>query len=307
MVAWCVLCSSATAFTHHVVRGENLGRLAQRLYGKAALEEVLLVANRLQGASGRAVIAGMPLEIPAVSHHRVAAGETWNSIASEWLGWARRGEILAFVNDAKAWVPPVAGTEVVIPYNLRYVARRGDSTQSIAYRFLGKRDRAWMIATYNGLQRARLRHGEVVLIPLVDLSLTEEGKRLAKLDAKRTAGEAKGADRRAQRQADQSLPSLREHVRFGRYVEAVATGESLLARGQLNVPQRAAIYEQLTTAYVALALKARATNACRLWREADPKLELNVVDHSPKIIDACGLAGRVEAPGAPQEVRGVAQ
>ena len=33
------------------------------------------------------------------------------------------------------WVPPVTGREIVVPYPLRYVVKKGESTLSVAYHF----------------------------------------------------------------------------------------------------------------------------------------------------------------------------
>ncbi|MFP6687197.1 MAG: LysM peptidoglycan-binding domain-containing protein [Polyangiaceae bacterium] len=300
---WALVLMSATmaapaqAFQHIVVRGESIPRIAEWMYGRVEFERVIVAANRLDGSRGSAIVAGMPLEIPALGHHIVSGGETWHSIAAAHLGWTRRGDVLARLNDAEPWVPPAEGREIVLPYNLRYVARRGDTTQALAYRFLGRRDRPWIIAKYNGLQRARLRHGEVLLIPLHDVQLSEAGRAAARKATSRARSQLGGADRVAQRQAKVEIPKLKSDVRHGRYIEAVARGEALLANGRLTQPQFAAVNALLTVTYVALGLRQRATAACKRWGEADPDRVLDPIEHSPKIFEACTVG---VAPGQHQ-------
>jgi hypothetical protein len=309
VLASVALAAPAWGFQHVVVRGETIARIAERMYGKVELERVIVAANRLGGSTGSAIVAGMPIEIPALGHHVVLSGETWHSIAAAYLGWTRRGEILARLNDAEPWVPPAKGREIVLPYNLRYVARRGDSTQSLAYRFLGRRDRSWIVAGYNGLQRARLRHGEVLLIPLSELALSVAGREAAARSTRLAQSQAAGFDRAAQTRAKKAIPKLVADVRHGRYVEAVALAESLRASGRLSQPQSATIHQQLTVAYVALGLRSRAELACKQWGEADSERVLDPVEHSPKIFEVCvlGVAGGGARRGsaAPANSRGV--
>ena len=58
------------------------------------------------------------------------------------------------------WLTPSDGQEILVPYNLRYVAQPNDSTLTIAYRFLGERDKAWMLDRYNRLHGKPPRRGK---------------------------------------------------------------------------------------------------------------------------------------------------
>lgn len=281
------LSQSGFAFTHVVVRGETIAHIAERMYGRVELERVIVAANGLDSGGGNIIVPGMRLEIPAVGHHKVLPGETWQSVAAELLGDSSRGDVLARVNSSQPWLRPVVGRAIIIPFNLRYVASRGDNTQRVAYRFLGRRDRAWMVASYNNLKRGRLRLGEVLLIPLTDLKLTSEGRLAAMNASALVRSQGGGEARESQRRAAERLPKLFAHVRQGQYVRVVAEGEALLARGGLSRPQLAAVYEQLTVAYVALGASGLAATACASWAKHDTQRTLNPTDHSPKIIAVC--------------------
>src|SRR5450432_2227605 len=79
--------NDAHAFPHVVKKGETLAQIAEKLYGKIELEQLLVAANGLEATPGAApILPGMRLEVPAVSHRRVVAGETWNGLAEELLG-----------------------------------------------------------------------------------------------------------------------------------------------------------------------------------------------------------------------------
>jgi hypothetical protein len=289
--------SAAAAFPHVVQEGESAAQLAERVYGRVELERVIVAANGLDGRGGSAIVAGMRLELPAVGHHLVLPGETWQSLASDLLGSAKRGDILAQLNGSQPWLQPAVGREIILPFNLRYVATQGDTTQTVAYRFLGNRERAWVVASYNGLTRARLRQGEVLLVPLTELALTEAGRREAVNAEALVRSQAGGQAREAQRQAEHKIPELVSDVRRGRYVEAIRRGEGLLASGGLSRPQLGVIHRQLTEAYAALDAVGLAATECGEWRRADPKAVLDPIDLSPKLMRAC-LGEPGSAPSA---------
>ncbi len=282
--------SSAGAFPYVVRQGETVAQIAERAYGRVELERVVVAANGLDGRRGTEIVAGMRLEVPAVGYRKVLPGDTWKSIAAETLGQVSRGAALAQLNDARPWIRPATGREILIPYNLRIVADRGDTTQSVAYRYLGERDKAWLIATYNHLKRARLRQGEIILVPLVNLTLTVEGRRAASTAGELIRSEGGGRARQAQRRARVQIPMLSQDVRRGRYVDAVARGASLLGADDgdgLSEPQLAQVYRFLTEAYVALGANIAGSRACAKWQSHSPELVLDPIDFSPKILNAC--------------------
>lgn len=288
----------AAAFPHVVQPGETLASIAERTYGKVEMERLLVAANMLDAAGGMSIVPGMRLEIPAVSHHRVTAGETWASLATEHLGAADRGPVLAISNEAKPWIEPPIGQELKIPYNLRVIAGSNDNTLAIAYRHIGDRDQAWMLDAYNHLKGRRILRGEVILVPLWDLPLTEVGKIEAARAGAVTRAEGGGRGLDAQRRAAPEIVQLLADLRGGRYVEAVARGNRILGLGALSGPQLAAVHRHLTEAYVALDATGLAEAACAAWREADPDAPLDPLELSPKILRAC-TASRAPAPPAP--------
>lgn len=274
------------AFPWVVQPGETLATIAERVYGRVEYERLLVSANSLEIQGGVSIVPGMRLELPAIAYRRVVHGDTWSSLAAALLGSAERSAVLAFANDSKPWRLPIENAEILIPYNLRFVAEGGEAIDDLANRFLGNKKRAWMLYRYNGLESVLLERGQVLLLPLTELPLTPLGQ-----DAARQAREgwgAAGGERRVQQlAAANELPALLGDVRSGRYVEAVSRGVALLAGSALTTPQRASVQRQLLEAYSALGAMGRATQACQDWRRNAPRARLDPAELSPKLIRAC--------------------
>ncbi len=287
----------ARGFPHVVKKGETLAQIAERTYGRVEMEQLLVAANGLDAGGGIPIVAGMRLEIPALGHRRVAQGETWGTLADELLGDERRGDVLAMANGAMPWIQPADGQEIVVPWNLRVTAGSNDTLLTLAYRFLGDRDQAWMLDGYNHRRGEPIHRGDLVLVPLHDLGLTAEGRLEAATAGALVRSEGAGRAREAQRHAEGELPQLASEIRAGRWVEAVTRGNRLLGSGDLTKPELAAIQRALVEAYVALDAVGLAETACGGWRSADPDVKLDPVELSPKILRACVAA--VVTPEAP--------
>ncbi|MDF2692499.1 MAG: hypothetical protein K0S65_882 [Labilithrix sp.] len=281
----------ATAFSHVVSQGDTLAQLAIRFYGTPRFEAAIAGANALDAHGGSAIVAGQSLEIPAPAHHRVKDGETWFGIARVFLGDPRRAETLARANGAVAWVPPVENQEIEIPAVVAHIAAEHETMPNLAQRYLGDINKAWELDVYNGRDgKQKLLRGDVVLVPLIDLSLTEEGKKAARAAAERTRTEGGGQAYEAQRRGEADIPPLLADVRAGRYVDAVAKGNRLLGSGELTRPQLASIHRALLEAYVALEATGLAAGACSAWKaNAGGDVRLDARSVSPKIRAACGV------------------
>lgn len=281
--------SEASAFSYVVAPGETLAQVSTTFYGTSKNETVLVGANALDARGGSAIVPGEPLEIPAPSYHRVAKEVAWAELARVYLGDARRADTLARANGMVAWTPPAIGQEIVVPAVIAVLATEADSMPQLAKRYLGDVNRAWELNAYNGRRgEQNVVRGDVILIPLVELALTEEGKKAAREAADRIATEGGGIAYQAQRRAEPDIPPMLADLRAGRYVDAVAKGNRLLGYGELTKPQLAAIHRALVEAYVALDAPGLAAGSCAAWRTnvEEPSLEPRLV--SPKIRAACG-------------------
>jgi phage tail protein X len=286
--ALCALSAQAQAFTHVVGEKDTLASIAERYYGRIQFEKLLVAANELDARGGTPIVRGMRLEVPAVGHRVVRHGETWESLASELLGSSKRADVLSIANDSSPWLTPGEGTEVIVPFNLRVLPETGQTLVNIAYRFYGDMNRAWVLDRYNFLDGRKLETGDVVLVPLTELPLTEAGKKAAREAAGAVCAEGQGERRAAQKKVAQELPALLSDVRSGRYVDAVARANRFLASGELTEAQIGTVHRQLLEAYVALDAPGLAAASCSEWLKRDAGARLSPVELSPKILKTCG-------------------
>ena len=282
------LSGEAEAFIHVVQKAETLAQIAERTYGRIQYEKILVAANALDAQGGSPIVPGQRLEVPAVDHYRVATGDTWPELARRLLGDADRWSVIAGANDAIPWIPPAEGAEIIVPYNLRYIAAATDDIVSIAQKFTGEKNKAYMLDRYNHLQGQPVRRADVILIPLTNLPLTDAGKAEALAAEAAARSQAAGAAREVQKKVDAELPVLLGDVRSGRYVDAVTRGVRMLAQGDLTKPEQAFIHRELAEAYTALDAPGFAAASCAAWQKNDPRAKLDAALLSPKVLANCG-------------------
>jgi LysM repeat protein len=290
LLACCGITAQAQAFTHTVTEKDTLASIAERYYGRIQFEKLLVAANDLDVRGGSPIVRGMRLEVPALGHRVVRQGETWDSLAAELLGSPKRSDVLSMANDSSPWLTPEEGAEIIVPFNLRVLPDTNDTLITIAYRFYGDMNRAWVLDRYNLLNGRKLQPGDVVLVPLTELPLTDAGKQAARASAGAACSQAHGETRSTQKKVAAEIPALLADIRSGRYVDAVARGTRFLASAELSEPQLALVHRQLLEAYVALEAPGLATAACAEWLKRSPGATLSPVELSPKILAVCGRA-----------------
>jgi nucleoid-associated protein YgaU len=300
-----VLCFASTALADetlvHVVRpGETLASIAEMYYGNARRESVLVAENGLTSEGGSSIVIGLRLSIPTVSYHRVQEGETWAVLATRFYGDPARAFALIEANRANAGEQPDPGAELLIPYPVRHIASQQDSLRKLAKTFYGSQKDDKVIRRFNQLKHAWVGRGQLLLIPIEDLVLSEKGKQLA---AAASAQAAEGGDVRAkQEEIDAELPPLREHVRRGRYADAVAMANRLLGGGDVTAGQSVAIQRELGTALVALGRNDLAQEAFAAMLVEQPFTELDTVRTSPKVLAVFERAQAAVAEHKPEPV-----
>ena len=198
--------------------------------------------------------------------------ETWYELALAWLGDTKRADVLANANDAKSWVPPEEGREIVVPAVVSVIAGDNDSDMTIAGRYLGDVNKAWIVDAYNFRKTGPFRRGEVVLVALPDLTLTVRGKAEARdaLDRERTEG-GRGAARRAAagRQRAPRAPRGREggavrRRRRAREPRARARASSRVRSSRRSTARSSTLTWRSTR-------PGSQPAACAAWRAADPR------------------------------------
>ncbi|MDW8247530.1 MAG: LysM peptidoglycan-binding domain-containing protein, partial [Sandaracinaceae bacterium] len=276
---------------HVVKNGETLASIAEQYYGDAKKEAILVAENGLEVHGGARIVAGLRLVIPSVGYHRVAAGESWASIAEKYYGNPSRAFVLQEANPSIVGSNLPEGAEILLPYPLRHVADQRDTLERIAKRYYEDAGAFSIIRRFNGLRNPRLFRGQVVLVPLFNLILTE-GARLRASQNPEQACEHAASIRSLQERVHLEIPVIQEYLREGHYVEAIAAGNRLLGNEGLDVEQRTSILIMLATAYIALENRELAVQALIEALRLKKNLSLDPRRVSPAVRSALEEARR---------------
>ncbi|MFO0712077.1 MAG: LysM domain-containing protein [Sandaracinus sp.] len=288
-------------FVHVVREGETLASIAQRYYGDPRRESVLVAENGLETQGGVPIVIGLRLVIPAVAYHRVGAGETWASIAERYYGASTRAFVIQEANPSVEGSQPAEGAELLVPYPLRHVADQRATVQRVAQQYFDDARAANVIRRFNNLRGTRLTRGQVILVPLADLVMSDEGRRIVAEAMPVAAPQDTAGDvRELQERISAELPVLQEAVRRGQYTEAIGMGNRLLGAGELTGNQIVTIQRALAIAYVAVERNDLAIAAFVEALTRQPDLELDSVRTSPTVLAAFGTAREQLVAASPE-------
>jgi LysM repeat protein len=279
---------TADAVVHIVRPGETLKSISEQYYSERH-DNALAAENALEPSN--TLVAGMRMVIPTVRYHRVQSGETWAELAERYYADVRRAFVLVDANSGSPNRAPEAGQLLLVPYPLRYVSSAHDPVRQAARDFYDGSNKALAILRrFNAIKAARSARGEVLLLPLGNLVLSEQGRSHAAGQGAQLAQAGQARDK--QRSAQEALPTLRQHVLEGRYVEAVALANQLLGLGELTGNQLVTIQRELGTALIALDRDDLAFEAFKSLLEQQPDVELGLGDTSPRVLKVLDRARR---------------
>ena len=267
--------------------GDTLDLVAAEFYGDHARTAVILVEqNKLQRPYK--LFPGERLRVPVSRDVATAAGDTFASLAGQYLGDPKRAAFLADYNHAAEGAHLATGTVIAIPFHVVHVAQGAETLAQIATTFFGDAKQADAIAAYNGLTKTALDKGETVLVPMLGVRSRPEHSPTLEPD---------GAERHEQQKrtaaaAAAALPIARAAWRAGDFA-AIKDALAPLAK-QLDYLDAAAASEigaLLGRAYVAFDDRPAATAMFQKAIALRPQLALSAYADSPKVLELWRQAG----------------
>ncbi|UCD70681.1 MAG: LysM peptidoglycan-binding domain-containing protein [Syntrophobacterales bacterium] len=157
--------------TYHALRpGETLADVANAYYGDRDKAILLLQYNRIPDP--KKILPGTKIAVPEIIRYTVKKGDTLAKIAHRFLGDQRRSRVLVLINHLDSPQRLTIGRTIIIPFDIPYIVKRGESLSMIANRYYANPNRFDLIATYNFMTELRgIKPGTEILIPIVDLEI----------------------------------------------------------------------------------------------------------------------------------------
>lgn len=251
-----------------------------------------LIATLLVGGAAPAA------DEPCCRTHRAATGETWASLAQDWLGRASYGPILAELNGAPPEKVLRKGDRVVVPVVVRHKLGAKETLSAVAARYYGDPKKARILRAFGRFPNGKApAPGTVIGIPI-----TASAPKPPKPAPEPTPAPPVVAAAPEPSPPPSFVEPLRaaevDYV-YGDYERALQVLEEIRipVRSSGSVADQRELSRLLAFTYVALD---RGAQACEAYSSAPPpRVELDPDLVSPKIRQA--LAGCLDSPPpAPQ-------
>ena len=288
----------AAVTTHTVKDGESLTGIAKMYYGSD--ERYLILSEYNNIPNPKKIEAGQKIIIPRSFKYKIKKGDSLAQIAKKYLDNKDRYKTLMEINaisDPKA----VSIDQIIkIPAKIPYTVKKGETLAVIAEKFYGDIKKYSLIASYNFISDPKtLEPGQKLIIPVVDLDIVEkkvkvlEDKKTAKpLPAKElpkeNAVQKKEEIKTEPQPKDENQILLKKGIDSyfkGKYDDAVTEINTALEKGLREKEDRVKAYRFLAYTHVAKEEKGEAKREFKKALELDPKMELDPVYVSPKIIE----------------------
>ena len=272
--------ASGRFFTKTVRRGETAKGIAQYYYGNPAAAPVVRAVAEMAPFQTRRLKPGLRLRLPVAWSYRIRPGDTWTQLGRDYLSAGFRGRLLALINGKSPTKRPPVGHVLRIPATLWYKPSRPLPMRRLV-RWLApaveaseQKQLAERIATFNGLSGTKLRRNKMVLIPLFSLQ-ARQGL---------VANDLPIPDPRTVRELKRTHAAAKALLGDGRYEQAVSVCLGRIADAHLAPRQGALLYKDLAQAFVAQDWIALARTMAAKALKLDPKLPLDPLHDSPKVL-----------------------
>ena len=268
-------------------QGDSLALLAAEFYGDRNKAIFIMVANKLDHP--RPLKPGERIRIPISRPYTTAPGDTFETIAANFLGDAKRGTFLAEFNGLQPDDRIPSGTDLFIPFTITHTAQNTESIAQIASAYFGNDKNAQMIRQYNFFgDKDSLDKGEKLIVPIFNVRL--QASKLPPLDADSTQRREK--QKKAQTHAATAIPAARIAWRDGDFA---LVKDTLAGLGQdvdyLQTEQAVEVGVMLGAMHLAFGDDKPALEAFKRVLERKPGHLLSPYYYSPKVIAVWKEAG----------------
>ncbi len=273
--------------TYRAKKGDTLALLAAEYYGDRNKAIFIMVANKMDHP--RALKEGEKLRIPVSRPYTTAPGDTFETIAANLLGDAKRGTFLAEFNGLAPDDRIPSGTDLFIPFTITHTAQNTESISQIAQAYFGNDKNAQMIRQYNFLgEKDSLAKGDKLVVPIFNVRLA--ASKLPPIDA--DSNKRREKLKKAQAHAATALPAARIAWRDGDFS---LVKDTLAGLGQdvdyLQTEQAVDVGVLLGAMHLAFGDDKPALEAFKRVLERKPNHLLSPYAYSPKVIATWKEAG----------------
>jgi LysM repeat protein len=271
---------------YRVKQGDSLELIAAEFYGDRTKAVFIMVENKLTHA--RPLKPGERLRIPVNREITTSPGDTFESLASAYLGNARRATFLADFNGIPQDDSLPAGTPIAIPFTITHTAAATESLADIARAYFGDGKNADMLRRYNFLEKTSLEKGESLIVPVNQVRLSAAKMPTLDADAKARRDHRRESSARVAK----ALPAARQAWKDGDFAGvkgALAQLEPDL--DYLDVNDAVEVGVLLGAAHVAYDDAELATASFKRAIDRQSQHVLRRYEYSPKILEIWQKAG----------------
>jgi LysM repeat protein len=271
---------------YRVRQGDTLELIAAEFYGDRNKAVFIAAENKL--THPRPLKPGERLRVPVSREIATSPGDTFESLASTFLGSARRGAFLADWAGLSHDDSLPAGTQITIPFAIAHVAQATESLADIARLYFGDAKNAEMLRHYNQLEKPSVDKGDTVMVPAYHVKLSPAKQ--PPLDAEARARRDRRRD--AVARAARALPAVRLAWKAGD-VAAVKDGLTRLEPDldYLDTDDAVELGVLLGAAHVAVDEAEPALACFKRALDRQAQHALRRYDFSPKVLAVWQKAG----------------
>ncbi len=274
--------------SYRVKKNDSLEVIAAEFYGDRNHQIFIMEENKMQHP--RALQQGERLRIPVTREITTTKGDTFESLATAYLGDARRAQFLADFNQMSAENDPVipTGTQLVIPFHVTHTAAGPESIAQIAAAYFGDTKQGDLLRRYNFTDKTQLDKGESIVVPILNVRV--RANKLPPIDAE--SKKRHDAQFKASAAAATALPRARAawlESDFAGVKAALAPVADEL--DYLDTPTAVEVGTLLGKALLATDETDLAVGKLTQVLDRKPRQLLNAYAESPKVIAAWKKAG----------------